>query len=656
MSNTSDSGQQEDILANLIIKLNSQSSDSCDFNGRQKSKLQHTNKYAAISNDDKKTTNGFAPNFQMPGDQLKAHLIDNDSDSFVKNKKLLNRGDPIGQHQSSKQSVQLQPSKIQSTKKNNSFGNPLELVFTYILNALHQILIRIKNIAVSFMESLAVFTIIYSLLMLVMSFLPSVLAGLIVALAAVGTSLGLRKMYVKALLKVFEYATNIKEEKLNNCEELLDSDTERKNAFEKAKDLARLRRLRKESFMLNPSLNTKSTSRSFENDELLKELNEVDLKNNNYKRDKSQSTNGDEIYSLSEENGPNRPRTLSDLKRDFQLGDIIDFVHQGMNTIIDDEVTKRFTTEELTVWNLLSRTNQQYEYVSFRVTFLWTMGFILRYCILFPFRLILFILACFYTFVSTALIGMIKNQRIRIFLNWYGSVMLHRILSRVFSAIITFHNKEHRAKPGSICVANHTSPIDVIILSTDNVYSMIGQKHGGFTGMMQNAFSRASKHIWFDRSESKDRGLVARRMREHIEEKTNQPILIFPEGTCINNTSVMMFKKGCFEIDAPIYPVAIKYDLRFGDAFWNSNKHSMLQYLLLMMTSWAIVVDVYYLPAMEKKENESAAKFASRVKSEIVKKGSFADLNWDGMLKRTSPKLDLMYEQQQKYVRQLKID
>lgn len=31
-----------------------------------------------------------------------------------------------------------------------------------------------------------------------------VLAGLIVALAAVGTSLGLRKMYVKALLKIFE--------------------------------------------------------------------------------------------------------------------------------------------------------------------------------------------------------------------------------------------------------------------------------------------------------------------------------------------------------------------------------------------------------------------------------------------------------------------
>jgi glycerol-3-phosphate O-acyltransferase 3/4 len=262
-----------------------------------------------------------------------------------------------------------------------------------------------------------------------------------------------------------------------------------------------------------------------------------------------------------------------------------------------------------------------------------------------------------YTFISTFLIGLIKgNGACKRYLNWYASLILHRILSRVFSAIITFHNREYRAKQGSICVANHTSPIDVIILSTDNCYSMIGQTHGGFTGMMQRAFSRASNHIWFDRSESKDRGLVAKRMRDHVQNDNNLPILIFPEGTCINNTSVMMFKKGCFEIETTIYPVAIKYDLRFGDAFWNSTKHTMLQYLILMMTSWAIVVDVYYLPPMKKMDDEDASQFASRVKSEIVKKGSFVDLNWDGMLKRTAPKLDLMYEQQQKYVSQLKLD
>lgn len=81
-----------------------------------------------------------------------------------------------------------------------------------------------------------------------------------------------------------------------------------------------------------------------------------------------------------------KKRTLSDIKRDFQLGDVVGFVNKGLQSIIDDDVTKRFTTEELTVWNLLSRTNQQYEYVSFRITILWLFGLMLRYCILFPFR------------------------------------------------------------------------------------------------------------------------------------------------------------------------------------------------------------------------------------------------------------------------------
>ncbi|VEL15586.1 unnamed protein product [Protopolystoma xenopodis] len=43
------------------------------------------------------------------------------------------------------------------------------------------------------------------------------------------------------------------------------------------------------------------------------------------------------------------------------------------------------------------------------------------------------------------------------------------------------------------------------------------------------------------------------------------PLLIFPEGTCINNTSVMKFKKRCFEIGAVIHPVAIKVWICFGN-------------------------------------------------------------------------------------------
>lgn len=50
-----------------------------------------------------------------------------------------------------------------------------------------------------------------------------------------------------------------------------------------------------------------------------------------------------------------------------------------------------------------------------------------------------------------------------------------------------------------------------------------------------------------------------------------------------------------------------KYNPKFGDAFWNSSKYSMVSYLLRMMTSWAIVCDVWYMPAMHQQVRSRAA-------------------------------------------------
>jgi glycerol-3-phosphate O-acyltransferase 3/4 len=184
--------------------------------------------------------------------------------------------------------------------------------------------------------------------------------------------------------------------------------------------------------------------------------------------------------------------------------------------------------------------------------------------------------------------------------NHYASVTSYRILMRGLSAVVTYHSPENRPSTGGICVANHTSPIDVMLLGCDNCYALTGQRQGGMLGLTQRALGRAARHIWFERSAASDRRHVLDRLREHAADPHTLPILIFPEGTCINNTSVMMFKKGSFEVGAPIYPVAIKFDPRFGDAFWNSQQQSWMEYILLMMTSWAIVADVWYLPRMEK--------------------------------------------------------
>ncbi|KAM7391536.1 hypothetical protein PAMP_022218 [Pampus punctatissimus] len=342
-----------------------------------------------------------------------------------------------------------------------------------------------------------------------------------------------------------------------------------------------------------------------------------------------------------------------DSATEFEMSDIFYFARRGVESIMDDEVTKRFSAEELESWNLLTRSNNNFHYISLRLTVLWGLGLLIRYGFLLPLRVTLAFTGVGLLVFLTCLVGMLPNGRLKNFLSEKVHLMCYRICVRALTAIITYHDSENKPKNGGICVANHTSPIDVIILASDGCYAMVGQIHGGLMGVIQRSMVKACPHIWFERSEVKDRHLVAKRLNDHIEDKTKLPILIFPEGTCINNTSVMMFKKGSFEIGATVYPVAIKYDPRFGDAFWNSSKFGMVNYLLRMMSSWAIVCSVWYLPPMSREEGEDAVQFANRVKAAIARQGGLVDLLWDGGLKRAKVKDTFKEEQQKLYSKML---
>lgn len=61
-----------------------------------------------------------------------------------------------------------------------------------------------------------------------------------------------------------------------------------------------------------------------------------------------------------------------------------------------------------------------------------------------------------------------------------------------------------------------------------------------------------------------------------------------------------MFTVMLSQVGTTIYPIAMKYDSRFGDAFWNSSQQGWFEYLMQMMTSWAIICHVWYLPPMVK--------------------------------------------------------
>ncbi|XP_018346457.1 PREDICTED: glycerol-3-phosphate acyltransferase 3 isoform X1 [Trachymyrmex septentrionalis] len=473
----------------------------------------------------------------------------------------------------------------------------------------------------------------------------------IVFLASIGKSLGVRRLYIKLLLALFEYGRqNIENVKKRNG--TLDPN-EDLNIEEECESPTITE---KDSTITSPKMQNGNVSNSViarSKDLILvpepemhnhkNHINESSLKN-----DHKPSIIDDKEDSLNQKNS-----------FETQIGfatSCLDYIRAGVEAIIEDEVTSRFEAEELKNWNLLTRTNRHYEFISWKLTFIWMFGFVMRYCFLLPLRIFICFVGVLYLVVVTFLIGFLPNGRIKRWANNQGSLIAFRIMSRSISSMITIHNPEYKPKNGGVCVSNHTSTLDVCILSTQTTFSLIGQRHGGFLGMLQRALARASPHIWFERSEVKDREAVAIRLKKHVSDPTNPPILIFPEGTCINNTSVMQFKKGSFEVDSIVYPVAIKYDPRFGDAFWNSSRYSMVQYLYMMMSSWAIVCDVWYLPPMLRKEGESAIDFANRVKSVIARQGGLVDLQWDGQLKRMKPKKEWREKQQEEFSKRLKVE
>ncbi|XP_072387993.1 glycerol-3-phosphate acyltransferase 3 isoform X1 [Diabrotica undecimpunctata] len=447
----------------------------------------------------------------------------------------------------------------------------------------------------------------------------------IIFLASIGKSLGVRRLYVKTLLMIFEYGRKDIESSLNHRNKEVPEDIDEGYSEE----ITQSEKNAEEPHLANGLVNGG---------------------NNVISRDEGLIFVPEPPTSKTEE------AVKEEKYKDFVLSNVFEYVKAGVEAIIEDQVTSRFEAEELKNWNLLIRTNRGYEFISWKLTFLWLGGFFIRYFFLFPLRLIICCFGFLSLIISTFALSACPGGSARRWLNEKFYKIGFRIMCQCISAEINVHNKQWRPAKGSVCVANHTSPIDVMILSTDNCYALIGQRHGGFLGIFQRALARASPHIWFERSETRDRSAVANRLKEHVSNPKNPPILIFPEGTCINNTSVMQFKKGSFEVGSVIYPVAIKYDPRFGDAFWNSSRFSMVQYLYMMMTSWAIVCDVWYLPPMYQRENESAIDFANRVKSVIAKQGGLVDLVWDGGLKRVKAKKEWKERQQEEFSRRMKAE
>ncbi|KAF3533436.1 hypothetical protein DY000_02036513 [Brassica cretica] len=323
--------------------------------------------------------------------------------------------------------------------------------------------------------------------------------------------------------------------------------------------------------------------------------------------------------------------SINEPRGKLRLRDLLDIsptLTEAAGAIVDDSFTRCFKSNPPEPWNW-----------NIYLFPLWCCGVVVRYCILFPLRCITLAFGWF-IFLSTFIPvhSLLKGQdRLRKKIERVLVEMICSFFVASWTGVVRYHGPRPSIRPKQVYVANHTSMIDFIVLEQMTAFAVIMQKHPGWVGLLQSTILESVGCIWFNRSEAKDREIVARKLRNHVQGTDNNPLLIFPEGTCVNNNYTVMFKKGAFELDCTVCPIAIKYNKIFVDAFWNSRKQSFTMHLLQLMTSWAVVCEVWYLEPQTIRLGETAIEFAERVRDMISHRAGLKKVPWDGYLKYSRP-------------------
>ncbi|KAI8800107.1 hypothetical protein BJ742DRAFT_94076 [Cladochytrium replicatum] len=314
------------------------------------------------------------------------------------------------------------------------------------------------------------------------------------------------------------------------------------------------------------------------------------------------------------------------LNSSFVLEDGLAFIQYGAQAIAQDEFSKCFQQKPRRSFSLKALQFPAY-----------CAGFVFRYFVLFPYRLLFLIFASMVFFVLLPIVLATNDiEYMRSLFNWYCKCFM-----RSFGSQIRFHGAKPKLNVPHLFVANHTSFVDYLVLSS-HIYphATVAQRTGGVMGYFLDRVLKLNGTLAFNRNEKNDRSRVSKMIREHVHSPWKSPLLIFPEGTCVNNEYTVLFHKGAFELDAAVCPVAIKYNKRWADAYWSTKTQTFVTHILYLMTRWALVADVWYLPPMKKLDGESSAQFADRVKAIISKQARLKNLSWDGYYKNYAPAKD----------------
>ena len=251
--------------------------------------------------------------------------------------------------------------------------------------------------------------------------------------------------------------------------------------------------------------------------------------------------------------------------------------------------------------------------------------------ILFPIRAVIFLIAFFNLWLTSAFMLCCTNEHT--LREVPLSRPIGRFLLRVWARIIlwcfgywwisTTHVKRDpkdttstlppelrgsnkKEPPAPIIAANHCSFIDAFYFAYAENPMAVAKAELGRAPIV-GTITRATQTVFVSRESGPGRHNVADEIKRRTQWNKTQtqetlkklgkwpPLLIFPEATCTNTSSVIQFKAGAFQPMMPVQPVALDYRQSHLDASWVGGVNPPIT-MLRMMCQIYNKLHVTYLP------------------------------------------------------------
>ncbi|XP_055616567.1 lysophosphatidylcholine acyltransferase isoform X1 [Toxorhynchites rutilus septentrionalis] len=233
---------------------------------------------------------------------------------------------------------------------------------------------------------------------------------------------------------------------------------------------------------------------------------------------------------------------------------------------------------------------------------------------LLPFRVILIIicLVIAWSLANIGLYGLSREElRTKPLSGWRRQLRhLTALVMRMLFVFGSFHfirTKGERASPKDapvICVAPHTAFYDslcVVLFGPSAVVAKIETASLPFFGKLIDY----AQPIYVCREDPNSRQSTIKEIIERANSKEDWPqILIFPEGTCTNRTSLIQFKPGAFYPGVPIQPVLVRYPNKVDTVTWTWEGPDALQLLWRTLTQFHTFCEIEFLPVYYPNEEE----------------------------------------------------